>query len=203
MHRILIFVVPFAVACGGDDGTSTSTSGGGMTASTGGTEPQPGRSGTTGGGSTDDKMAGTTGGGGTTGGTPSCVAESATFATDLPYRGSGSYVDQDCTSKTADQCLTGNCVEWSDTGGMHGKCFVYCSELRSQPTVGQACSAFATCLRFKNADICVPNALNLCAAAATTGGGGTSGSSCVANGGACFGFAECCSNNCQNDICVD
>jgi hypothetical protein len=94
---------------------------------------------------------------------------------DLPYSGANTFTDQDCTSATAKYCPSGDCVEWEDNSGKHGKCTVYCSWLQSMPSAGSACTSFATCRYFKGANVCVPNILNLCGTSTSTSGS-TSGS---------------------------
>ena len=196
---------------GGGGGGSNGSGSGSTSGGSGSTSGSTGGSGSTSGssGSTSSTTTTTTNGtSGTTG--ASCVEEDKTWGTDLPYSNDKPFSDQDCTTDTAKFCPTGDCVEWEDNSGKHGKCFVYCGDLVAMPGLGDACTSFATCRHWKGANVCLPNSLNLCgqssssstsgSSGSTSGGSGsTSGSSCKHEGAVCSDDKECCSNWCSAD----
>ena len=145
------------VHCGGSGGGGSGSSGTGS----GSTGTGSGSSGSSS-SSTNTSSTTTNGTSGTT--SAPCVEEKYTYGTDLPFSNDDSFTNKDCTSATAKYCPTGDCVEWEDKQGKHGKCFVYCSALQNAPSVGEACTSFSTCLKWKGVNACLPNSLDLCGA---------------------------------------
>jgi hypothetical protein len=176
----------------------------------------PSRSGSTSSGSSGKTSSGSSGTTSSGGSGSSCKTADDFTGTKLPYRNANANLDQACDPSKPDsvkQCATGQC--FGPRGGGAGRCIIGCSDLKSNPAVGEKCFSGFTCSDVFGGRACVPDAWNTCGGKATssssgsTSGSSTSGStsgsssggSCLKANKACQDDADCCSGSCSFEVC--